>query len=59
MIAFSVTRGHGSPDFSGILGEEDAIKTMVMGGIVGRERQKGRKRERERQYDAIGNFPSL
>ena len=49
MTASSVTRGHGSPDFSGILGEKDAIKMMVMGGIVGRERQTERQKERERE----------
>jgi hypothetical protein len=49
LTAYSVTRGHGSPDFSGTLGEEDEMKTMLRGGIVERERQrqKGRKTDRE------------
>lgn len=48
------------PDFSGTLGEEDEMKNDVDGGYCGeRETETERQKDRERQYDAIGNFPSL
>lgn len=52
MTAYSVTRGHGSPDFSGTLGEEDEMKTML-GGVLWRERETETERQKDRQRGSM------